>query len=167
MFSTEKIREAISKYLPFRAFILLVYVISFACILLWLVALPLIFLYDAVLCVIAWSVLPGGGKDVIVVSDGKPNDFFDKEVIPMVRNRAFFLNYEERKSWPRRSLPVLLFRAFGPSPIPPSFLPRCLPAVVLVRRFKLPSQFSFGPLIQDKETKTQNLRLKLGESKLD
>src|SRR5260370_22170581 len=151
MLSGEKIRDAISKYLPFRAFILLVYVISLACILLWIVALPLIFLYDAVLCAIAWCVVRGNGKDVIVVSDGKPNDVFDNEVIPMVRNRAFFLNYEERKKWPRRSLPVLLFRAFGPTPVPPSFLPRCLPAVVLIRRFRLPSQFSFGPLIQDSD----------------
>ena len=164
MSSTEKIRNAISKYLPFKAFVPLVYAICLVCVLLWIAALPLVFLYDAGLCLIAWSVLPGNGKDIIVVRDGMPNALFDNEVLPLVKNRAFFLNYDDRKNWSRLSLAVLLFRAFGPRPVPLSFLARCLPAVVLVRRFKLPRHFSFGPLIQDKQTKMQNLRLLLGES---
>jgi hypothetical protein len=120
-----------------------------------------IYLYYLVLCVISWSVLPKRGKDIIVVSNGKRDDAFENEVIPLVEDRALFLNYEERSSWPRWSLAVLLFHAFGPAPIPASFLPRCLPAVILVRKFTFRSQFSFGPLVMDRATKLHNLRSSL------
>jgi hypothetical protein len=33
--------------------------------------------------------------------------------------------------------------------------------VILVRKFKFPSQFSFGPLVLDRATKLQNLRSSL------
>jgi hypothetical protein len=141
----QRVRDAISKYLPFKVFTLLAYLISFASIFLWVIALPVIYLYHLLLCVTAWSVLSKRGKDIIVVSNGRLDDAFENEIIPLIENRALFLNYEERSSWPRLSLPVLLFHAFGPAPIPASFLPRCLPAVILVRKFRFPSQFSFGP----------------------
>jgi len=50
--------------------------ISLACALLWVVALPLIFLYYARLSAIAWSTLPHRGKDMIVVSNGKSDELF-------------------------------------------------------------------------------------------
>jgi|SRR5215472_7114661 len=161
-----RVRDAVSKYLPFKGFILLVYVISLACVFLWIVALPLIFLYYSVLCVIAWCVLPQRGRDVIVISDGKPDDVFDEEVLPMIRNRAFFLNYEERSIWSRWSLPVLLYFAFGPIPNP-VLRATCLPAVLLIRKFKLPRKFSFGPLISDTTINVQSLRSCLHETVLD
>jgi hypothetical protein len=161
MYNPERVRDAISKYIPFKVFILLVYLIWFASIFLWVIALPVIYLYYLVLCVISWSVLPKRGKDIIVVSNGKLDDAFENEIFPLIENRALFLNYEERSSWPRWSLAVLLFHAFGPAPIPASFLPRWLPAVILVRKFKFPSQFSFGPLVLDRATKLQNLRSSL------
>jgi hypothetical protein len=164
MYNRERVRDAISKYIPFKAFILLVYLISFASIFLWVIALPVIYLYYLVLCLISWSVLPKQGKDIIIVSNGKLDDAFENEVSPLIENRALFLNYQERSSWPRWSLPVLLFHAFGPAPIPASFLPRCLPAVIMVRKFKFPSQFSFGPLVLDRGAKLQNLRSSLASA---
>jgi len=158
MFRPERIRDAISRFVPFKGFILLVYMISLACVLLWVVALPLIFLYYAGLFAIAWSTLPQRGKDMIVVSNGKSDELFEKEIIPIVQDRAFFLNYEDRSNWSRWSVPVLLFRAFGPTPIPASFLSKCLPSVVLIRKFKLPRQFSFGPLITNKDMNLRDLR---------
>ncbi len=164
MYNPERVRDAISKYIPFKAFILLVYLIWFASIFLWVIALPVICLYYLALCLISWSVLPKRGKDIIIVSNGKLDDAFENEVSPLIKNRALFLNYEERSSWPRWSLAVLLFHAFGPAPIPTSFLPRCLPAVILLRKFKFPSQFSFGPLVLDRATKLQNLRSSLASA---
>jgi hypothetical protein len=161
MRNPERVRDAISKYIPFKVFTLLVYLISFASIFLWVIALPVIYLYYLALSVIAWSVLSKRGKDVIVVSNGKLDDAFENEIIPLIENRALFLNYEERGSWPRWSLAVLLFHAFGPAPIPATFLPRCLPAVILVRKLRFPSQFSFGPLVMDRATKLQSLRSSL------
>jgi hypothetical protein len=158
MHNPERVRDAISKYIPFKVFTLLVYLISFASIILWVIALPVIYLYHLLLCVTAWSVLSKRGKDIIVVSNGRLDNGFENEIIPLIENRELFLNYEERSSWPRLSLPVLLFHAFGPAPIPASFLPRCLPAVILVRKFRFPSQFSFGPLVMDRTSKLQNLR---------
>jgi hypothetical protein len=142
-------------------FVLLVYMISLACVLLWVVALPLIFLYYAVLSAIAWFTLPRRGKDMIVVSNGKSDELFEKEIIPIVKDRAFFLDYEDRSNWSRWSLPVLLFRAFGPTPIPASFLSKCLPSVVQIRKFRLPRQFSFGPLITDKAINLRDFRSSL------
>ena len=163
MFTPTTIRDALSKYVPFKAFMLLVYLISLASVFLWVIALPLIYLYYLALCIIAWSVLPKHGKDIIVVSNGEPGEVLGNQISAMIGNRAIFLNYAERGSWPRCSLAVLLFHAFGPAPIPVSSLPRCLPAVILVRKFRLPNQFSFGPLFTEKEkaTKLQNLRSSL------
>jgi len=154
----------VKRYIPFKALALLVYLISFASILLWVVALSVIYFYYLALSVVAWSVLPKRGKDVILVSNGKLDDAFGNEIITLIENRALFLNYEERSNWPRWSLAVLLFHAFGPAPIPPSFLPRCLPAVILVRKLRFPSQFSFGPLVTDRATKLQSLRSALGST---
>jgi hypothetical protein len=51
------------------------------------------------LSAIAWSTLPQRGKDMIVVSNGKSDELFEKEIIPIVRDRAFFLNYGSSAPW--------------------------------------------------------------------
>lgn len=164
MSNPTRFRDAISKYIPFRVFMLLVYLISLASVLLWVIALPVIYFYYLVLSVVAWSVLPKRGKDIIFVSNGKLDDAFGNEITSLIENRALFLNYEERSTWPRWSLAVLLFHAFGPAPKPPSFLPRYLPAVIVVRKLRFPSQFSFGPFARDRATKLQSLRSALAST---
>jgi hypothetical protein len=42
--------------------------------------------------------------------------------------------------------------------MPVSFMPHCLPSVILLRRFRAPQQFSFGTISKDHETKRDKLR---------
>jgi|SRR6266436_4344535 len=94
---------------------------------------------------VAWFFLPRFGKDVLVVSNGKADaEPWLSQIRPAVKERALFLNYEEHQNWQRWSLPVLLFHAFGPSAKPASFMKYRLPAVLLMRRFRLPMQFQFS-----------------------
>jgi len=50
------------------------------------------------------------------------------------------------------------------SPIPPSFLPRHLPAVIVMRKLSFPSQFSIGPFVTDRATKLQSPRSALAST---
>jgi hypothetical protein len=159
-----KIVKAASNSIPFKLFAIFVYVISFLFIPLWLLALPLIYTYHFVLCVIAWSVMAEEGKDVVAISDEDVDCVpWTTEIAPLIEKRAWFLNYQERESWHRWSIAVRLFRAFGPRPKPTSFMPRCLPTVIVVRRFRFPVQFSFGPLIRNREANLENLRSSLAD----
>jgi hypothetical protein len=160
----EKIRDLISNTVPFKVFAVFVYVLFILFSILWVIFLPLIYLYKVVLCLFAWSVMPSRGKDVVVVRNGNADsELWLSQVMALVERRAYFLNYEDNRKWPRWSLEVLLFRAFGPSPMPPSFMPHCLPAVVVVRKFRWPARFSFGArqIDIDKETNLANFRASL------
>jgi hypothetical protein len=45
-----------------------------------------------------------------------------------------------------------------------SFLPRYLPAVIVMRKLSFPSQFSFGTFVTDRATKLQSLRSALAST---
>jgi hypothetical protein len=157
-----KIVKSVCSRVPFKVFTIGVYVVSLLWIPLWLLALPLVYLYQSVLCVIAWSVMAKEGKDVIAISDVN-TDYtpWTTDIAPLIQKRAWFLFYNQRESWDRWSLAVRLFHAFGPAPKTALFLPRYLPTVIVVRRFRFPVHFNFGPLARDKEANLENLRSSL------
>jgi hypothetical protein len=157
MLITEKLKEGISKYTPTWVVIPAAYLIGFLWVVCLVICLPLIAMYCFALCIGAWFFLPRFGKDVLVVSNGKADvEPWLSQITPMVTERALFLNYEEHQNWQRWSLPVMLFYAFGPS------AKNSLPAVLLMRRFRLPAQYSFGERALDKQTKLDELRAALG-----
>ncbi len=159
MLNAEKLKATMSKYTPFWVVIPLVYLICFLSFVWLVVCLPLVPIYYFALCIGAWFFLPRLGKDVIVVSNGKADaEEWLSQITPMVKERALFLNYEEHKNWRSFSLPVMLFHAFGPSAKPSGFIRYSLPAVLLMRRFRLPTQYSFGDSTIDKQTKLDELR---------
>ena len=163
MLRESKLRAAAEKYIPGWVVIPLVYLIGLLYIVLLIISSPLIFLYCAALCVGAWFVLPNQGKDVLVVRHGKSNfDPWLSQVMPIVEDRALFLDYETRESWPRWSIPVKLFHTFGPTAKPVSSLPDFLPSVIVVRKFHWPTQFDFGARSLYKETNLEKLRSALG-----
>jgi hypothetical protein len=163
MLSTEKLKEGISKYTPTWIVIPVVYLIGFLSVIWFVICLPLIPIYYFSLCIGAWFFLPGLGKDVLVVSNGKGDaEPWLSQITLMVKERALFLNYEEHENWPRWSLTVMLLHAFGPSGKPASFIRYSLPAVLLMRRFRLPTHYSFGERARDKETKLDELKVALG-----
>jgi hypothetical protein len=149
---------------PFKVLVPFFYLIYFLSVLLWILVLPLFFVYRLALCGVAWFLMKPG-KDVLVVTNA-PGDLgpWLSQVIPLIESRAVFLSYEERRKWPRRSLAVSIFHAFGPTPIPPSFMPRCLPALILIRKFRAPRQFSFGEISRDREVKLKKLSSALASS---
>jgi len=153
----------LSRYIPGWIAILLAYLIGFLHVVLLVIALPFILIYYFALCIGAWFVLPKLGKDVLIVSNGSVDSGpWLAQVIPMVKDRALFLNYEERESWQRWSLPVQLFHAFGPSAKPAFHLPYFIPAVLLMRKFRLPTQYNFGERSVNREANLERLRSALG-----
>jgi hypothetical protein len=123
-----RIRDTISNYLPFPVFVAFVYLISIVWLLFFLLALPvawpLAFAYRLILSAIARSTLQKQGKDIIVITNGElEKSHLIEEIVPLITSRAIVLNYEERRSWSRWSLPTLLFNAFAPPSSRGSFSP--------------------------------------------
>jgi hypothetical protein len=167
MLSTEKLKEGISKYTPTWVVIPVAYLIGFLSVVCLVICLPLIPIYYSALYIGAWFFRPRFGKDVLVVSNGKADaEPWLSQITPMVKERALFLNYEEHQNWQRWSLPVMLFDTFGPSAKPASFIKYSLPALLLMRRFRLPTQYSLGNVPLISKQKWTNLRLRLGQSHL-
>jgi|SRR5215472_3967792 len=163
MLSTERLKEGISKSTPTWVVIPVVYLIGFLSVVWLVICLPLVPIYYSALCIGTWFFLPRSGKDVLVVSNGKADaEPWLSQITPMLKERALFLNYEEHQNWKRWSLPVMLFHAFGPSAKPASFIKYRLPAVLVMRRFRLPTQYSFGERALDKQTKLDELKAALG-----
>lgn len=79
----------------------------------------------------------------------------------MTANRAAVLNFAEYKSWPKWSLSVRLFWAFGPIGIPPQFTARNLPAVIILRKFCRPRMFLFGSFSKERPTELARLASEL------
>jgi hypothetical protein len=83
---------------------------------------------------------------------------------PLISNRAAHLNWTQRKSWERWSLPVQLFELFGPHGKPEQFTEGSLPAVVVFRQLHRPKQFTFGSRSKDLDKKLERLREELDPS---
>jgi hypothetical protein len=148
--------------IPFSVLSPLLQLMMFVCYALYLILWPVVFLYGMVLCVVTWVF---GGKEgkcaVVVVAGREDSGPWVPRIRTLVEGRAVFLNYQERRNWRRWSLTVQLFHCFGPQPIPQSFMVHSLPAVILLKKFRLPKLYTFGGLSRDPETKLEDLRSRL------
>jgi hypothetical protein len=136
-----------------------VYLISIIWLVVFILFLPFVFLYRLTLAAVARSLLRKKGKDIIVVINvALEKDDALIEFMPVIGSRSIVLNYGERHSWPRWSLPALLFHPFGPTVNPDHLLPRFLPTVILLSKSFFPVQFTLGSIIADRDAKLQQLR---------
>jgi hypothetical protein len=80
-----------------------------------LIAFALHFLYRVALYLLVWALWLPSGKDILFVYSDSPiwHDYLVTQVLPLVENRAFVLNWSERNKWPRWSLQVAVFHYFG------------------------------------------------------
>jgi|SRR5208337_384029 len=64
---------------------------------------------------LVWILWLPRGKDVLVVYSDNPiwSDYMLTQVLPLLGERAMVLNWSERRSWPKWSLRVQVFRTFG------------------------------------------------------
>ena len=79
-----------------------------------LVALIFWLLWALLLLSVVWLTWWPRRRYAIVVYSNSPvwQEYFERDVIPQLGNRAVVLNWSERKRW-TRSLPVLLFGTFA------------------------------------------------------
>jgi hypothetical protein len=97
----------------------------------------------------------------VVRTDTKNSEEWMARIAPLVEGRAVHLNYHERESWKRWSLPAQLFALFGPQPMPSSSMPRFLPVIILFRQFQRPKMFSFREFSRERELTMEQLRSEL------
>ncbi|HEY6373088.1 MAG TPA: hypothetical protein VIX37_21105 [Candidatus Sulfotelmatobacter sp.] len=130
---------------------------------LYVVLSPLLCRYGLLLCSrvgIAWKkrgqavlAVPGGGKHC---EEGM------SRIQSVVGTRAVVLNYDERESWDRWSLPAQLFQIFGLRAMPERLTPGNLPAVIVFKRLRQPRKFTFGKRSREPEMKLERpLRTRL------
>ena len=163
MFGAQKLRGAISS-IPFKFWVPIYYLITFLWLLFLIPALPFIFVYKFALSVLAWFAMRPDKEVVVVTNDSQVCQSWLPRLMPLIGERAVFLNYEERRNWRHWSLPVRLFHAFGPAPTSQTFIPHLLPAVIVIRKFRRPQLFSFGSFSTDREAKLEELRSALAGS---
>lgn len=83
--------------------------------------LPLLLLtyaaYSAVLHIVVWIAWCTRNRNVFLVYSNSPNwqDYIETELIPRLPDNTVILNWSERRSWPKFSLQVWVFRHFGGS----------------------------------------------------
>ena len=121
-------------------------------VLLWLILWPFAFLYGLILLVIASYVLVRKGRDILIIENSGAGalEFMDRlNALELPKHRLMSLDYARSKRWPWWSLPVRLFWQFGPIPMPAFLVTRNLPAVLVLRNFRRPKRFSFGPATKD------------------
>ena len=128
----------------------------------YLISWPFVFLYEQILCCLAWRKLKSDEQLIIVVHDGqKDSGGFLARILDSAGERVQMLDYAARQEWARWALPVRMFWRFGPIPLPPRFIPEYLPAVVLVGRLKRPLKFSFGSMSKEREASWDRFRREL------
>jgi hypothetical protein len=156
MLGARKLKGAISR-IPFKFWVPIYYLITFLWLVLWILVSPFIFAYRLALSVVAWFAMSPGKDIVVVTNDSEVCKSWMPQLMPLIGERGVFLNYDERRSWRRWSLPVRLFHAFGPAPTAQTFLPHSLPVVIVVKNFRRPQLFSFGSLSKDREVMLEKL----------
>jgi len=121
------------------------YAAFYLSILLFVLLSPLMILYRAVICFLAWFMWVGPTQEFLIVlnSDSKSNEYL-AHLDSLLNGRAIFLDYGQRQKWRWFSISTQLFHCFGPQPIPQRFITLYLPAVIVVRKFKWPKKFTFG-----------------------
>lgn len=109
-----------------------------------LIALSLGLAHRAALYALLWMLWLPRGKDILFVYSDSPiwHEYMTTQVLPLVRPRAFVLNWSERRRWSRLSLPVSLFHSFGGG---------CEfnPLVIVFRPFARARSFRFWQPFQD------------------
>src|SRR5579863_9280507 len=82
-----------------------------------LLLITFILIYKYMLYALIWTIWLPRGKDILFVSSDSLiwHDYMKSQVLPLVQQRAVVLNWSERKTWPRWSLSVAVFRHFGQS----------------------------------------------------
>jgi len=131
--------------IPFKLMVPFFYVIFYLWILVVVLLSPLMMLYRAVICVLAWFMWVGPKQEFLVVFNGESKSSEYLTLLEaLLAGRAIFLDYSQRQKWRWFSIPTQLFDCFGPNPIPKRFITLYLPAVILVRKFKWPKNFTFG-----------------------
>ncbi len=101
-------------------------------------------LYRTCLYLLVWVVWLPKGKDVLLVYSDSPiwHDYITTQVLPLVHERAVILNWSQRKTWPRWSLGVAVFRHFGGAA-------DFNPLVVSFRPLRFARAFRFYPAFKD------------------
>jgi hypothetical protein len=155
------LRTVLNK-LPFRVLVPVFVLVNVLSILLYVMLLPLIYLYGLLLCSKVWIEWEKEGKDVLVLqADSKHSREWMSRILPLVGSRAVLLDYSQRHNWERWSLPVQLIQIFGPHGMPERFTVHSLPAVILFRRLHRPERFFFGGRSKNCEEKIERLRAAL------
>jgi len=125
---------------------------------------PIRFLYRGAVCLLAWFLWVSPKRNVIVAYNAQSElEGSISTLMPVLGGRAVFLDYSDRKRW-RFSIPTQLFRCFGPEPLTEFFMPGFLPAVIVIRRFRKPVNFSFGQRTADRHSSLARLQAELGKN---
>jgi len=158
-----RLREILEKLpLPLGLLLPVFYAIFVLSILLYVALSPLSYLYGWLLCPMVWIEWEKQGKDVLVVlADSKHSEEWTARILPLIGDRAVFLDYSQRERWDHWSLPAQLFEIFGPHGVPERFTVYSLPAVIVFRKFHRPRKVTFGERSKDLEEKIEQLRAAL------
>jgi hypothetical protein len=102
--------------------------------------------YRVAIYALIWSLWVRNGKDVLFVSSNSPiwQEYMATQVLTLVRERAFILNWSERKSWAKHSLQVRAFHMFAGGR-------DFNPAVMVFRPFRGAKLFRFLPAFQERK----------------
>jgi hypothetical protein len=75
----------------------------------------LYWLHQLVLYTLIWLLWLPRGKDVLLVYSDSPiwHEYMTTQVLPLVQERAFILNWSERSKWRKWSFAVHVFRSIG------------------------------------------------------
>jgi len=113
--------------------------------LLVLILLPARCAYRMTLYVLVWAMWLPRGKDVLFVSSNSPSksEYMAVNILPHVRQRAVVLNWSERSTWKRWSLPASVFCHFAGSR-------DHTPIVLFFRPLKRVKKFRFFPAFKER-----------------
>jgi hypothetical protein len=103
----KKIRQAPLLLLFIPVLVLLLPVIA--------LALAAYFINRVLTYFLVWLLWIPYGKRVLVIYSNSPvwHDYFEAEIIPLLKDRCELLNWSERKKWNRWNLAVRVFKSFS------------------------------------------------------
>jgi hypothetical protein len=72
-------------------------------------------MYRITLYLLIWLLWLRNGKDVLFIYSDSPiwQGYMKDQILPLVRERAVVLNWSERKTWQKWSLPVRVFHTYA------------------------------------------------------
>ncbi len=101
-------------------------------------------LHRAVLYTLVWMLWLPKGKDTLLIYSDSPiwHEYMTQQILPLVKERAFVLNWSERKKWRRWSLPIQVFESFAGRQA-------FNPMVIVFRPLRRATRFRFWEAFQD------------------